>query len=268
VITQLSPVSVVFTLPEDDLGAVMARMKAGATLEATAFDRTNSTQLATGKLTAVDSQIDPTTGTVKLRAEFANEDQKLFPNQFVNVSLLVDALQDATVIPAAAIQRGTDGTFVYVVKPDNTVAMKPVKTGVADGDRIQITEGELNPGDQVVVDGADKLKDGAKIALPSPEEQNGDKKSGAPDGEAKGGHRHDGNGATNDIKEPSPANPAVGADAKTPGTPAAAESPNTRGSQGTPDNGAPSAAFGQKKETDAPAGNPPVPAPALGRSAQ
>jgi multidrug efflux system membrane fusion protein len=165
VLTQLQPITVIFTLPEDDLPTVMKRLAAGAELQTTAYDRTESTKLATGKLVSTDSQIDPTTGTIKLRAQFDNQDNALFPNQFVNIELLVDTLHDATIVPTAAIQRGAPGTYVYLVKDDNTVSVRPVKLGPTQGENVAITDG-LAPGDKVVVDGADKLRDGAKITLP------------------------------------------------------------------------------------------------------
>ena len=112
----------------------------------------------------MDSAIDTTTGTVKLRAQFANPDEMLFPNQFVNAKLLIDTLKGATVIPTAAVQRGQPGTFVYLVKPDDTVAVQKIQLGPQDGERVAVTSG-LDPGEQVVIDGADKLRDGAKIAL-------------------------------------------------------------------------------------------------------
>jgi len=165
-ITQLQPITVIFTLPEDNLPAVMKRLASGAELQATAFDRTQSVKLAVGKLESVDNQIDTTTGTIKMRARFDNQDNILFPNQFVNIVLLVDTLHDATIVPSAAIQRGAPGTFVYLVKDDNTVSVKPVKLGPSQGDNVAITDG-LSPGDKVVIDGADKLRDGAKITLPT-----------------------------------------------------------------------------------------------------
>ncbi len=164
VLTQLQPITVTFSLPEDDLPAIMKRLGAGAHLPAVAYDRTNTTKLATGTLAAVDSQIDTTTGTVKMRAQFDNTDGALFPNQFVNVRLLVDTLHDTTVVPTAAVQRGAPGTFVYVVKPDNTVAVTPIKIGPVQGEKTSVVSG-VAPGTKVVVDGADKLKDKAKIAL-------------------------------------------------------------------------------------------------------
>ncbi|HYU14090.1 MAG TPA: efflux RND transporter periplasmic adaptor subunit, partial [Stellaceae bacterium] len=133
---------------------------------ATAFDRKGVTKLDTGRLDTIDNQIDTSTGTVKLRAIFNNPEQILFPNQFVNIQLLVDTLQDATLIPNAAIQRGAPapGTFVYLVKPDQTVAAQPVTLGPGDDQRVTVTKG-LEPGQLVVTDGADRLKDGAKVRL-------------------------------------------------------------------------------------------------------
>src|SRR4029077_8480761 len=162
VITQLQPISAIFTLPEDSLQAVLRRMRGGASLAATAFDRSGANRLGTGHLDTIDNQIDPTTGTVKLRAIFENPDQTLFPNQFVNIQLLVDTVRGADLIPNSAVQRGAPGTFVYVVKPDETVTAQPVTLGPGDDRRIVVTKG-LEPGQLVVVDGADRLKDGAKV---------------------------------------------------------------------------------------------------------
>ena len=164
VIAQLQPMSVIFTLPEDELPAVMKRVRGGAHLPVTALDRSNTTKIADGTLFAVDSAIDPTTGMVKLRAEFANDDEALFPSQFVNARLLIDTLTGATVIPTAAVQRGQPGTFVYLVKPDNTVSMQKVTLGPQQGERVAVTQG-VAPGDKVVIDGTDKLRDGAKVVL-------------------------------------------------------------------------------------------------------
>jgi multidrug efflux system membrane fusion protein len=166
VITQLQPISVIFTLPEDDLRAVMPRLQAGASLPVTVYDRSRTTVLATGTLATVDNQIDTTTGTVKLRATFDNADEALFPNQFVNARLLVDTLKGAMIVPTAAIQRGAPGTFVYVIGADGTVTIRTVKLGPTDGERVAIENG-LEQGEKVVVDGADKLRDGAKVRLPA-----------------------------------------------------------------------------------------------------
>jgi multidrug efflux system membrane fusion protein len=143
---------------------VLKQLHAGTTLQVTAFDRTGTTKLDTGKLETIDNEIDTTTGTVKLRANFDNPNELLFPNQFVNAQLLVDTLPNADLVPNAAIQRGAPGTFVYLVKPDNTVAAQPVTLGPSDSQNVAITKG-LEPGQLVVVDGADRLKDGAKVSL-------------------------------------------------------------------------------------------------------
>jgi multidrug efflux system membrane fusion protein len=164
VITLLQPISVIFTLPEDNLPAILSRIHAGATLSATAFDRSATNKLATGTLMTLDNQIDTSTGTVKLRAEFANEADNLFPNQFVNIRLLVDTVHYATVIPTSGVQRGAPGTFVYLVNSDNTVSIRAIELGPANGERQSVRSG-LARGDRVVVDGADKLRDGAKIIV-------------------------------------------------------------------------------------------------------
>ncbi|MBI3195986.1 MAG: efflux RND transporter periplasmic adaptor subunit, partial [Rhodospirillales bacterium] len=152
VIIQIQPISVIFTIPEDALPAVRQRLRAGASLAVRALDRAQKVELGTGKLDTTDNLIDVTTGTVKLRAIFDNNDDTLFPNQFVNVRLLVDTVKDATVVPVAAIQRGQPGIFVYLVKPDDTVTIRVVETGATDGDKIVVTKG-LEVGDQVVIDG-------------------------------------------------------------------------------------------------------------------
>jgi len=166
VVTQLQPMSVLFTIPEDNIAQVMTRVGGGASLPADAYDRSQTVKLTSGMLSAVDSVVDPTTGSVKLRAMFDNRDNKLFPAQFVNIRLLIDTLHNQTVVPVAAIQRGADGSYVFVVTPDKTVSQRDVKTGVQDGDNIQILSG-LRPGDTVVVDGADRLRDGADVEIPS-----------------------------------------------------------------------------------------------------
>lgn len=166
VITQMQPISVMFTIPEDALPPVRKRLREGAILPVTALDRSQKNQLGQGKVATTDNQIDTTTGTVKLRAVFDNQDEALFPNQFVNVRLLADTVKDATVVPVAAIQRGQPGTFVYLVKADDTVAIRVVETGASDGERIAVVKG-LEVGEQVVIDGVDRLRDGAKIRRPS-----------------------------------------------------------------------------------------------------
>jgi multidrug efflux system membrane fusion protein len=162
VITQLQPISVLFTVPEDNLQTILKRMQSGATLPTTAYDRSGTNKIAEGGLQTFDSQIDPTTGTIKARAQFANEEKLLYPNQFVNIRLLVDTHKDVTLMPTAGVQRGVPGTFVYLVNADSTVSVRKVTLGVTDGDRVEVVSG-LAPGDRIVVDGADKLRDGAKI---------------------------------------------------------------------------------------------------------
>jgi multidrug efflux system membrane fusion protein len=164
VITQIQPISVLFTVPEDNLQAIAKRLQDGAVLPATAYDRSGATKIADGALQTFDSQIDPTTGTIKLRAQFPNEAKTLYPNQFVNVRLLLDTHKDVTTMSTAAIQRGVPGTFVYLVGADSTVSVRAVQLGVTDGDRVEVKSG-LAPGDRVVIDGADKLRDGAKIIV-------------------------------------------------------------------------------------------------------
>ena len=166
IVTQLQPISVIFTLPEDNLPAVLKQLHAGASLAAIAYDRTGTTELGKGHLETVDNQIDTTTGTVKLRAIFDNEQEILFPNQFVNLQLLVNTLQDTNIVPTAAIQHGAPGAFVYVVKPDQTAAVHQVKLGPGDGQHIAVLDG-LQPGEKVVVDGSDRLREGAKVTLPA-----------------------------------------------------------------------------------------------------
>jgi multidrug efflux system membrane fusion protein len=165
VLTQLDPISVVFTLPEDQLPAIMKRLAAGAELPVTAYDRADSTKLAEGKLVSVDNEINTSTGTVKLRAQFDNANAALFPNQFVNAQLKVNTDHDVVIAPQDAVLRGAPGTFVYLTKEDGTVAVRPVKVGASQGDNIEITDG-LAAGDKVVTDGTDKLRDGAKFKLP------------------------------------------------------------------------------------------------------
>jgi membrane fusion protein, multidrug efflux system len=164
IITQLQPISVIFPVAEDNLPQIQRRLRANAILQATAYDRTGTTKLSIGHLQTLDNQIDTTTGTVKLRAQFDNEDDNLFPNQFVNIQLLVDSQHGATVIPTSGIQRGAPGTFVYLINSDNTVTVKPIDLGPSSGERVAVRSG-LSPGDRVVIDGADKLRNGAKVVV-------------------------------------------------------------------------------------------------------
>ena len=163
VITQTRPISVIFTVPEGDLPAVLKATKGGK-LSVEAWDRAETEKLADGTLSTVDNQIDTATGTIKLRATFSNSDDRLFPNQFVNVRLKVSTIANATTIPAAAVQRASFGTFVYGVKPDNTVTIKRITLGPTEAERVAVTAG-LAPGDQIVLEGVDELTEGAKIEV-------------------------------------------------------------------------------------------------------
>ena len=165
VVTQMQPMSVLFTVPEDSVADILKHLRNGEKLSVQAFDRSLSNQIATGTLSNSDNQIDTTTGTLKLRAMFDNSKLELFPNQFVNARLILETLHDQVVVPPAALQNGSQGSYVYLVNPDNTVSMRLVTAGASAGDYVAITQG-LSAGQTVVVDGADQLRDGAKIALP------------------------------------------------------------------------------------------------------
>ncbi len=165
-ITQVQPIAVVFPLPEDSLPQVLQKMKAGR-LTVEAFDREMKQNLAAGELATVDNQIDPATGTVKLKAFFANRNSELFPNQFVNARLLLDVKKDAIIIPSAALQRNPQGAFVFVLRPDKTVAMRAVKIGITQGGEATVVEG-LAVGEQVVVEGAERLREGSKVEVKEP----------------------------------------------------------------------------------------------------
>jgi len=162
VITQIEPISVIFPLPEDQLPVVMERERAGARLQVEAYDRANTKKMATGWLDTVDNQIDPTTGTVKLRANFDNRDGALFPNQFVNAKLLVQEKRGVTLIPTAAVQRNSQRTYVFLVKPDSTATIQTITIGTSEGDESEVTSG-LKPGDEVVMTGVDRLQEGTKV---------------------------------------------------------------------------------------------------------
>ena len=166
VVTQEQPISVLFTLPEDNIGDIMGPVGSGAKLIAYAYDRGQTRLLATGTLATVDNQVDTTTGSVKMRAQFDNKNGELFPNQFVNIRLLVRTEHGQTLVPVAAVQRGSQGDFVFVVEPDKTVSMRTVKLGATDSTNVVIQQG-IKPGDTVVVDGADRLRNGAEVTLPN-----------------------------------------------------------------------------------------------------
>jgi len=173
VLTQLEPISVIFTTSEDNLPAIMKQMRAGNTrLPVDAYDRANTVLLEHGHLQTIDNQIDTTTGTIRLRASFDNPDLALFPNQFVNARLLVDTIHNAVIVPTSAVLNGSQGQFVYVVKPDNTVTVRLVKVGPVDAERTSIASG-LAAGERVVTDGSDRLREGAKITIPAEHPQHG-----------------------------------------------------------------------------------------------
>ena len=164
VITQMQPISVLFTVPETDLPAVLEAMRRDGTPAVEAWDRAETTRLATGTLRTVDNQIDTTTGTIRLRAVFQNEGDTLFPNQFVNINLNLSTLRAATVVPSATIQRASFGTFVYVIKPDGKATIRKVVLGASEGDRVAITEG-IEPGERVVLEGVDALQEGTTVEI-------------------------------------------------------------------------------------------------------
>src|SRR3984957_19343196 len=224
VITQIDPISVVFTTPESNLQRISARLNAGAKIPVTVLDRDNVPPLATGTLTTFDSQIDVTTGTIRMRSTFDNPNGVLFPNQFVNVRLLVDTMTGATLAPNPAIQLGASGDFVYLLNDDLTVSKRAVAAGPTVGQRAVITTG-LKAGDKVVIDGVDRRRDGAKVKVADPAAA-GSGKSGAGAGPESGGegsakgagqhhkHRHDQSGAAEDsAPPPAAANPAPATDA-------------------------------------------------------
>jgi multidrug efflux system membrane fusion protein len=217
VITQLSPIDVLFTMPEDNLPPVLKKMHAGAAISVDVYDRAGLTKLGTGTLASLDNQIDTSTGTVKSKAEFANADESLFPNQFVNVRVLLDVMHNAIVIPTSALQRGANGLFVYIIKPDHTVTVRMITTGPTEGERVAVASG-VAVGESVVTDGADKLREGSKVELPgeapAPAAPANPPQAHVP-GQGQGQHRRrDSTGAAPDAPSPaSPASPAPGAPA-------------------------------------------------------
>lgn len=164
VITQLQPITVVFSIPEDNLPQVLSKLKSGARLPVEAYNREQTQKLATGYLLTIDNQIDPNTGTLRFKAVFPNKANELFPNQFVNARLLMEVRRGTVLVPSAALQRNMRGTFVYVVKADKTAELRAVKAGVPKGDEVSIDSG-LSPDEIVVVDGADRLKEGSKVDI-------------------------------------------------------------------------------------------------------
>jgi membrane fusion protein, multidrug efflux system len=210
VITQMTPITVIFTIPEDSLGPVQERLRNKAVLTVDAFDRGGQQKIATGKLLTLDNQIDTTTGTVRARASFENKDTALFPNQFVNVRLLVTTLHDATLIPGSAIQHNGQTAFVYVLQ-DNTAHMRTIKPGVTDGGTTQVTG--VSPGDVLANSSFDKLQDNSKVVIAG---------NPAAPGNAPGGSSPPGNGSGG-------RNPGAPGNAATPGNPTTPGKPSTQG---------------------------------------
>jgi multidrug efflux system membrane fusion protein len=155
-----------FSVSEDDLPAIMDRLRAGATLQAEAYDRSNATFLASGTLASTDNEVDTTTGTVQMRAVFSNEKERLFPNEFVNIRLLVNTLHSVLRVPVDAVQQGAPGSYVFVVYQDDTVSVRPLELGPTDGAFAQVRSG-LAAGERVVTDGTDRLHDGQKVTVPT-----------------------------------------------------------------------------------------------------
>jgi multidrug efflux system membrane fusion protein len=170
VITQVEPISVIFTIAEDQLPPVLKKMRAGQRLLVEAWDRELKNKITQGSLATHDNQIDQTTGTLKLRAVFDNKDDALFPNQFVNARLLIERKTGVTLVPNAAVQRNSQNTFVYVVKPDQTVTVRQITLGVTEGAQTEIASG-LAPGEVVVTEGVDKLQEGTKVNTRGPGER-------------------------------------------------------------------------------------------------
>ena len=206
VITQVKPITVVFTIPQDDLPRVLARLRDGERLPVEVFDRDQKTRLGRGRLLTADNQIDTTTGTVKLKAQLPNDEGGLFPNQFVNVRMLVDTREDAVTVPSSALQRGAQGIFVYVLNEDRTVSMRTVKTGPVDGTRIVIESG-VGAGERVVIDGMDRLRDGMRVEIADRE------RAFKGDGKGKGTGGKGRRGKDGDGSEGAPAGDATKGDA-------------------------------------------------------
>jgi len=177
VITQVDPISVIFTVAEDDLPVVLRKLAAGQHLRADAWDRDDQSKIGSGVLSTVDNQIDPTTGSLRLRASFDNKNNLLFPNQFVNVRLLVQQKSGVTLVPNAVIQRSTTSTYVFLVKPDKSVTVRRIALGTTEGNETEVTSG-IQPGDVMVMTGVDKLEEGTKVAVELADDQAGGRSGG------------------------------------------------------------------------------------------
>ncbi len=258
VIAQLAPIGVVFTVPQDSLPALMKRVHSGDTLRVEAWDREQKNRLAQGRLLAVDNLVDVTTGTVKLKASFRNEEDELFPNQFVNVRLRLETLEDQTVILQTAVQRGGRGLFVYVVREDMTVTARSVTLGPVDGPRVAVLTG-VEPGDRVVIEGIDRLREGARVQIakrpefkPTIDGTSGARKKGKGKGKGKGETTAE-KGVTTGT-EPA----GAPADAAAPSDPA--DPPKKKGRRKPPSDtaeGAAAAPSGQSSDSAADSGDPP-----------
>jgi multidrug efflux system membrane fusion protein len=188
VITQIAPIDVAFAVPQDQVPTVQARAATGATLPVTALDRNRSSTLGEGRFATLDNQVDTTTGTVKAKARFPNADGKLFPNQFVNVRLTMDTLKDVVTVPVAAVRNGANGDFVFVLNADRTASVRKVTRGIATDTRVVVSSG-LEAGEKVITEGADRLRDGARVVLPSDRPASGPRSAEEPASAASGAHR-------------------------------------------------------------------------------
>jgi membrane fusion protein, multidrug efflux system len=241
VVTQLKPIDVLFTMPEDNLPQVLQKMHAGTTLTVEAYDRNNQTKLGSGTLASLDNLIDTSTGTLKAKAEFVNGDETLFPNQFVNVRLLLDVMHNAITIPTSALERGSGGLFVYVVQPDNTAAVRNIKTGPTEGEKVAVTDG-LQVGEVVVTSGADRLRDGSKVELPgdNPQPAAGAPKTTSADGKGQwrggqGGQASQGGAAGQHRRRDTAGNPPAPAE----GTPPPTQGADTKPADAKPSDAKP-----------------------------
>jgi multidrug efflux system membrane fusion protein len=201
VITQLQPIAVIFSLPQDQLPQVASRLQKGEQLVVDAYDRDDTSKIESGKLLTIDNQIDTSTGTYKLKAVFNNDKNLLFPNQFVNMHLLADVKKNLVIVPASAIQRGPQGTYVYLVQNGNTAKIQTVTIVQSTADNVGLSAG-LNPGDTVVVDGQDKLQDGSKISPSTPSAPNGPNANGAQQPSSQPGNTQGNAGARHRSQSP------------------------------------------------------------------
>jgi multidrug efflux system membrane fusion protein len=211
VITQLQPITALFTLPEDQLPVVARQMRHG-TLQVDAYSRDDQTKLASGKLLTIDNQVDQTTGTARLKAVFQNEESMLWPNQFVNIHLLLEVRRGVTVVPSAAVQTGPQGSYVYVVKPDNTVEIRPVRVAITEGDLAQIASG-VSPNESAVIDGQDKLQAGTQVqphTHPASPTGTGQNAQNPGNGNAFSGNTGNQSTANQNVGKPNSGNPQYG----------------------------------------------------------